>query len=130
MRPGDGMIREELRREAEAVPIPADMWQRISAELDRDLQRQHRRRRVRRWLQAVRPLLTVTLLGSVIGAVLWACPVAPSQEALFPGYGMRTPFLRPPHDNLRAGYISAAAAWQVAAGAEAEPGSPLTRMAP
>lgn len=43
MRPSDRTIRDELRREAAKVPIPDDMWQNISRQLDQDAARRRRR---------------------------------------------------------------------------------------
>jgi len=130
VRPGIRMIREELRREAERVPIPEDMWQRISAELEQDLRRQQRRRRILQRLRALRPLLALTLVGGVLGAVLWSWSADTTWYVPPASGGRDVAFLRPPKDNLRAGYFVAVAGWQRPAQKQEGRGSPSARVAP
>ncbi|HYF93915.1 MAG TPA: hypothetical protein VD969_17005 [Symbiobacteriaceae bacterium] len=77
MRPSDRTIRDELRREAARVPVPEDMWQNISRQLELDSERKRRRPRVR-WLSEWRPAV---ILGVAAGFFWFALiPSLPNTE--------------------------------------------------
>lgn len=92
MRPGDRTIRDELRREAAKVPIPEDMWQNISRQLDQDATRKERRRRWTALGETWRPAVVVAVAAGFFWFAL--IPSLPTMENM-PGNNKQAPIVVP-----------------------------------
>lgn len=113
MLPRGEAIREELRREAAQVHVPADMWKQISARLEQDRRRKQRYRQCVGRLQALKPVLGAGLIMAVISlsAAAWPEPDLGDGAANGPWeQDASVAYLPPLGDNLREGYHDAAVA--------------------
>lgn len=109
MLPGNRYIREELRREAAQISIPDDMWERISAQLEEERKRERQRQRRLRLVMGLKPVVAMVLAAGAFALVLAGEPAPGGGGAVARSPHLTVSALRPPKDNLRAGYFVGAA---------------------
>ena len=74
MQPSERSIRNELHREAALVQIPGDLWEKLDAQLDREVAADRGRREMNRRLQGKAGLALVAAAGLFWLTVMPAAP--------------------------------------------------------